>query len=258
MQLEDRVALVTGAASGIGRAVVAAYLKAGAKVVGFDRATPAEPSGDGDRYRHFRGDVTCSGDNRLAVAEAEECFGRLDILVANAGIYDGRFPFAETDVETLRRGFDQVFSVNVLGYMLGVHAALPALRKTRGTAILTSSISGHRAGFGGALYVAAKHAVNGLTRQLALELAPEVRVNAIAPGYIETDLGAVKGLAAPGPAPQPDPRAMHLGIVARPADLAAAYLFLAGEGARTMTGSILEIDGGSALRGPRPAAPPLE
>ncbi|MCC6006337.1 MAG: SDR family oxidoreductase [Rhodobacteraceae bacterium] len=251
MQLQGKVALVTGAGGGIGRAVVAAYLEAGASVVGFDRVAQEDAPGDPRRYRHVVGDVAEWADNRRAVDCAIEAFGGLDILVGNAGIYDDRFSFGDISGEALAEGFDQLFSVNVKGYMLGVHAALPALRERGGCVVFTSSISGRHAGFGGALYVAAKHAVNGLTRQLALELAPLVRVNAVAPGYVETGLQAPPDLTAKGAVPPPDPKRMLLGFLAAPSDIADAYVFLAsGKSARNITGTILEIDGGSALRGP--------
>ncbi len=251
MQLRGKVALVTGAGGGIGRAIVATYLEEGASVVGFDRVAEHGVTDRTDRYRHVVGDVAQSADNRRAVSCAIDAFGGLDIFVGNAGVYDGRFRFSDISGEALASGFDQLFSVNVKGCLLGVHAALPALRERRGCVILTSSISGRHAGFGGALYVAAKHAVNGITRQLALELAPLIRVNAVAPGYVETDLQAPPDLATSSLASRPDPRRMLLGFLANPADIVAAYVFLANDkSAQNMTGTILEIDGGSALRGP--------
>lgn len=250
-QLQGKVALVTGAGGGIGRAIVAAYLDEGACVVGFDRAAGESVANHHERYRHVVGDVTLWGDNRRAVECAIETFGALDILVGNAGIYDDRFSFADISAEALAGGFDQLFSINVKGYMLGVHAALPALRERQGCVIFTSSISGRHAGFGGALYVAAKHAVNGLTRQLALELAPEIRVNAVSPGFVETGLQAPPDLTAKGSVPRPDPSRMLLGFLATPSDIAGAYVFLAcKKSARNTTGTILEMDGGSSLRGP--------
>lgn len=250
MQLQDKVALVTGAGSGIGRAVAEAYLREGARVVGLDTRPGPVHSAAGD-YHHVIADVTCVEDNRQAVEEARERFGGLDILVANAGLYDDRTSLAEMSPEALSSGFDRLFSVNVKGYLLGVHAALQELRASAGCVIFTSSISGRHAGFGGALYVAAKHAVNGLTRQLALELAPGIRVNAVAPGYVETGLRAPSELAR-HVTPPPDPSRMLLGFTATPSDIAGAYVFLANPSlSRNMTGAILELDGGSALRGPQ-------
>lgn len=255
MQLQDKVALVTGAGSGIGRAVTEVFLQEGARVVGLDTRAEFTPNAPGN-YHHVVGDVTRREENRRAVEAACNRFGRLDILVANAGLYDDRARLAEMSPEALSNGFDRLFSVNVKGYLLGVHAALPELRASGGCVIFTSSISGRHAGFGGALYVAAKHAVNGLTRQLAFELAPEIRVNAVAPGYVETGLRAPSELAGPA-TPPPDPSGMLLGFTATPFDIAGAYVFLANAAlSRNMTGAILDLDGGSALRGPSRASVP--
>jgi NAD(P)-dependent dehydrogenase (short-subunit alcohol dehydrogenase family) len=251
-QLEGKVALITGAASGIGRAVAERFLEEGARVVAFDlTASPASGLTTPD-YVSIAGDVRSSGDNQRAVALALSTFGRLDVFVGNAGVYDNRRVFRGLQPAELEAAFDELFAVNVKGYMLGAHAALHALSETRGCIIFTGSISGTHAGFGGALYVSAKHAINGLTKQLALELAPDIRVNAVAPGYVPTGLRAVESFGQHASASHPAASDMLLQTIGTPEDFAAAYVFLASEAcSRTATGSVLTLDGGATLRGPR-------
>jgi NAD(P)-dependent dehydrogenase (short-subunit alcohol dehydrogenase family) len=198
------------------------------------------------------GDVRSTRDNERAVELAVQRFGRLDVFVANAGIYDNRRPLRSFSGLELDAAFDELFGINVKGYLLGALAAADALAKTRGCIIFTSSISGARAGFGGALYVAAKHAVNGLTKQLALELAPDVRVNAVAPGYVPTGLSGIEALGQAASDSAPTPEQMPLQTIASPDDYAGAYVFLASDAcSRTATGSIVTLDGGTGTRGPR-------
>ena len=251
-QLKNKVALVTGAASGIGRAVVERYLAEGARVVAFDRREAQ--FGDKSNVVSCAGDVRSAADNQRAVQLALERFGHLDVLVANAGIYDNRQPFRDFSLDQLDAAFDELYAVNVKGYMLAARAAADALASRRGCIIFTSSISGTNAGFGGALYVSAKHAINGLTKQLALELAPHIRVNAVAPGFAPTGLRGLESLGQEAGNGGPPASAQPLQVIASPEDYAWAYVFLASDAtAHTATGSILALDGGTAMRGPRPA-----
>jgi NAD(P)-dependent dehydrogenase (short-subunit alcohol dehydrogenase family) len=254
-QLENKVALITGTATGIGRAVAQRFLAEGACVVGLDRtAVGSGETTEEDRYVSVIGDVRSAADNQRAVDTAIERFGGLDIFVGNAGIYDNRYPFSEFSASTLESTFDELFGVNVKGYMLGAQASLEALSKRRGCIIFTSSVSGEHAGFGGTLYVAAKHAITGLTKQLSLELAPFIRVNAVAPGYVPTDLRASESLPQDSRASAPRTAAdMPLHVLGSPDDYAAAYVFLASDAcSRIATGTILTLDGGTTLRGPGP------
>jgi NAD(P)-dependent dehydrogenase (short-subunit alcohol dehydrogenase family) len=253
-QLHNKVAVVTGAASGIGRAVARRFLAEGAAVIGFDRTeTPAELANEGvERYGGVIGDVRSASDNQRAVEIALSRFGKLDVFVANAGIYDNRRRFDSYSASELELAFQELFDVNVKGYLMGALVAAPELTKTRGCILFTSSISGTHAGFGGTLYVAAKHAVNGLTRQLALELAPHVRVNAVAPGYVPTALKGIESLNQLQNTAGPAPADMPLQVIGSADDYAAAYVYLASDAcARTATGTVLTLDGGSSLRGPR-------
>ena len=252
-QLEGKTALITGAASGIGRAVATRFLGEGANVVAFDRVESV-PAGDAEprAFARIVGDVRSAADNQRAVDLALSRFGRLDVFVGNAGVYDNRRAFRSFTAAELDAAFDELFGVDVKGYLLGARAAADALAKARGCIVFTSSVSGTHAGFGGALYVAAKHAVNGLTKQLALELAPDIRVNAVAPGYVPTGLRGLESLGQEASTGGPTPGQMPLHAVASADDFAAAYVFLASDAcARTATGTVLALDGGSALRGPR-------
>jgi len=253
LQLEGKTALITGAASGIGRAIAARFLSEGANVVAFDRVEPSPRSEtQGSAYAHVIGDVRSPADNQRAVDLAVSRFGRLDVFVGNAGLYDNRRAFRTFSAPELDAAFDEMFGVNVKGYLLGALAAADALAKARGCILFTSSVSGARAGFGGALYVAAKHAVNGLTKQLALELAPDIRVNAVAPGYVPTGLRGLDSLGQAASTTGPTPDQMPLQTLPTADDFAAAYVFLASDAcSRTATGSVLALDGGTAVRGPR-------
>jgi NAD(P)-dependent dehydrogenase (short-subunit alcohol dehydrogenase family) len=257
--LDGDVALVTGGGSGIGRAVVARFVQEGARVGVLERvpARTAELRADfGDAVVAVPGDVTRPEDNARAVAETVRAFGRLDVFVGNAGVFDNFLPFVELSEERLSKAFDEMFAVNVKGYLLGAKAALPELSMTEGSIVFTASVAGFNSGGGGAIYTASKHAVVGLIRQLAVELGPRVRVNGVAPGGTITDL---RGLAALGQdqrthwtAPDAEERLRAgnpLGIAIQPSDLAGAYVLLASRtSGRAMTGEIITVDAGAGLR----------
>lgn len=264
--LDGQVALVTGGGSGIGRAIVARFIEEGARVGVMERvAARAEElrAEFGDRLVGIAGDVAHFADNQRAVAETVRAFGRLDVFVGNAGVFDVYAALAGFDGERLTRAFDELFGVNVKGLLFGARAALDELRRSAGSMVFTASVAGQNSGGGGALYTASKHAVVGLVRQLAVELAPEIRVNGVAPGGTMTDLRGLSSLgnddrsqfAAPDMAERLR-AANPLHIVLEPADLAAAYVFLASrQNARGITGTIVTVDAGAMLRVPRPRSP---
>jgi NAD(P)-dependent dehydrogenase (short-subunit alcohol dehydrogenase family) len=255
-QLSGKVALITGGSSGIGAAVAARFLAEGACVVTLNRSAARAPKDElpSDRYVSVSGDVRSPDDNRRALDVALDRFGKLDVFVGNAGIYDNRRQFRSFDPGELDAAFDELFGINVKGYMLGALTVAQELSRTRGCIIFTSSVSGAHAGFGGALYVAAKHAIHGLTKQLALELAPSIRVNAVAPGYVPTQLRGLVSLGQDTVTSGPQASDMPLQVLGEVADFAAAYSFLASDAcSRIATGTILQLDGGSSIRGPRMA-----
>lgn len=257
--LDGDVALVTGGGSGIGRAIVARYVEEGARVGVLDRVPEraAQLRADfGDAVLAVTGDVTRYQDNASAVAETVKAFGRLDVFVANAGVFDNFLPFADFSPDRLAEAFDEMFAVNVKGYLLGARAALPELSKAEGSMIFTASVAGFNSGGGGAIYTASKHAVVGLIRQLAVELGPRVRVNGVAPGGTVTDL---RGLAAlgqdqrthwmTGDVEERLKAGNPLGIAMEPRDLAGAYVLLASRvSGRAITGEIVTVDAGARLR----------
>jgi len=252
-ELDGKVALITGSASGIGRAVAQRFLDEGARVVGLDRGETVLSVGNaGSTFLSMVGDVREPQANQRAVDLAVSRFGRLDVFVGNAGIYDNRRAFRTFTPPELDAAFDELFGIDVKGYLLGASCAAGALAASRGCIIFTSSVSGTHPGFGGALYVAAKHAINGLTKQLALELAPEIRVNAVAPGYVPTDLRGIDSISQQRYDARPAAADLLLQTIAAPDDYAAAYVFLASDAsARIATGSVLSLDGGASLKGRR-------
>jgi NAD(P)-dependent dehydrogenase (short-subunit alcohol dehydrogenase family) len=251
--LSNEVALITGGASGLGLAVARRFVTEGARVAVFDRS--AERLADVDRefggaVVTIRGDVRELADNEAAVRRCVEALGGLSIFVGNAGIYDHRVSLADMPAETIDRAFDELYGINVKGYILGSKAALPELVRARGSIVFTCSVSGLFAGYGGFLYVTAKHAVAALARHLAVELAPDVRVNAVAPGYVPTNLSGLETLAqgASKSGGARDPQAFLLERIPTAEDYTGLYVMLASrESAATMTGAVILADGGGSI-----------
>ena len=262
--LDRQVALVTGGGSGIGRSIVARFVAEGARVGVLDRV-PARldqlKAEFGKTMIPVQGDVTSFADNQRAVEQTVSAFGPLDVFVGNAGVFDRFIPLVDLAPDQLGHAFDEQFAVNVKGCLLGAKAALPELLRTEGCMVFTASVAGFNSGGGGVLYTASKHAVVGLIRQLAVELAPKVRVNGVAPGGVQTDLRGLAALGqseqshwtAPGIDWQERLRAgSPLQLAIQPDDVASAFAFLASrENARAITGVIVHVDAGSTLRVPR-------
>jgi cis-3,4-dihydrophenanthrene-3,4-diol dehydrogenase len=256
-RLDGQVAVVTGAGSGIGRAVVERFVAEGALVIALDR-DPARVAAvsDGRKVHGVTGDVRDAAAHEETVRTALHLGGRLDTWVGVAGVHDWWAPLARQSNDELVATWREVMDVNVLGYLIGVRSALPALRASRGSVVLTASTSSRHAGGGGVAYVASKHAVVGVVRQLAHELAPDVRVNAVAPGPTATALRAVAAgrperslagrsdLLAAAAAGLPIPRA------ADPAEHTGCYVLLAArDDSPLVTGVVLPSDGGMDVRG---------
>jgi len=257
--LQDEAVLITGGASGLGRAIVTRFVEEGARVAVLDRSADrlAALSADfGDQVVAVVGDVRLHADNAKAVAAAVERFGKLDCAIGNAGIWDYSTSLDDLPAERIDAAFDELFQVNVKGYLHLAKAALPALVRSSGALIFTVSNAGFDPAGGGPLYTASKHAVVGLIRQLAYELAPAVRVNGVAPGPIETDLrgpGALgladRSIASVNLTANAGP-AMPIGFVPATADYAGGFVFLASRrDSRPATGGVLKLDAGIAIRG---------
>ncbi len=257
--LDDQVVLITGGASGLGAAIVARFLEEGARLAVLDR-TPERLEGlvaaHPDRLIAIAGDVRSLADNQRAVEATAARFGRLDCAIGNAGIWDYSVSLDDLPGENLDAAFDELFHINVKGYLNLAKAALGPLVKSSGSLIFTVSNAGFDPAGGGPLYTASKHAVVGLIRQLAYELAPAVRVNGVAPGPIETDLrgpGALgmaeTSIGSVGLSRNAAPH-VPLGFVPATEDYAGGYVFLASRrDSRPATGGVLKLDTGIAIRG---------
>jgi NAD(P)-dependent dehydrogenase (short-subunit alcohol dehydrogenase family) len=256
-QLEGEVALVTGGGSGLGRAIVERFVEEGARVGVLEKSqekADALSKALGDKVRAVQGDVTVAADNQRAVDETVEAFGKLDCLVGNAGVWDFNINVADVPLETLATAFDELFGVNVKGYVLSARAAVPALKATNGSMIFTVSNAGFYPGGGGVLYTTSKHAVMGMVKQLAWDLAPEIRVNGVAPGGMITDLRGVPSLGMAdlkiGDVMNPEMAKsfMPLGFMPEAEDYVGHFVLLANRrDSRTATGTVHNCDGGIGI-----------
>ena len=258
-RLADQTLLVTGGASGLGAAIVERFVAEGGNVGILDRSEAgceALRARYGDRVVCSVGDVRSHADNTRAVSACLERFGRLDCAVGNAGIWDYSTALVDLPEEGLTPAFDELFRINVLGYMMLAKASLRPLAESGGSLIYTVSNAGFWPGGGGVLYTASKHAVVGLIRQLAFELAPTLRVNGVAPGAIATQLKGPASLGLedrefPGQElEQAAPGFVPIGRLPTPAEYAGAYVFFASRQDNVpATGTILNHDGGFGVRG---------
>lgn len=256
--LEGRRALVVGAGSGIGRAVAAAFGAEGANIAVLERNP-----GKCDALRQqlpqvpvVEGDATTREANDRAVAAAVDAFGGLDTLVNCVGVFDFYRGVGDLDADALPDAFDEMFRTNVLSHLQSVKAAIPALRRQNGSSIvLTESASSFYPGRGGVLYVSSKFAVRGLVSALAHELAPDIRVNGVAPGgTLNTDLRGLSSLGLDETRLDDSPdrvrdvaarTPLHVALTGE--DHAWSYVFLASQRSRGITGETVRPDGGFGL-----------
>ena len=256
--LRGKRALIVGAGSGIGRAVLDAFLAEGAAVAILEK--------DEVKCRAIReslpevqvvcGDATTAEANNAAVEAAVGHYGGLDVLVNCVGIFDYYRGIGELDASLIDTAFDEIFRTNVKSHLHSVKSALPELKRSGGSIVLTESTSGYYPGRGGVLYVATKFAVRGLVTALAHELAPGIRVNGVAPGgTLNTDLRGLEslGLADIRLGDVPDRAAKlvartPLQVALSGTDHAWSYVFLASDRSRGITGGVIHPDGGMSIK----------
>jgi len=253
VRLKNRVAIVTGAARGLGRAFALKLAEEGAAVMAMNIVTRPKDEEDleetvdrikstGGKAALFHGDVTDESQT-LAMAEATvNSFGKVDILINNAAVYDGlkRKPFYEIDPDE----WDLVMSVNVKGAFLCTRAVFPCMRdQGYGKIVNIASEVFFTGSHGFAHYVASKGGIIGATRALAIELGPHgIRINCVAPGFTDTE--ASRGIADIA---KYDTSKTPLGRVVKPEDLTGAAVFLASGESDFITGQTLLVDGGRVM-----------
>ncbi len=250
IDLSGKVALVTGGSRGIGRAVCELLARSGARVaVSFradstaaDEVVVAVRSSGGEAMA-VAGDVADPGQARQLIRDVLAAWQRLDILVNNAGVWE-EDEAGRGDLET----WDRTLAVNVRGAFLVTDSAVPHLAREKGSIVFISSTAGQRGEARHSAYAASKGALISYTKSLAMELGPRgVRVNCVAPGWVETDLTR-STLVHPARRREIED-SIPIGRVAQPEDIAGPVLFLVSDLARHVQGEIFNVNGGSVLCG---------
>jgi NAD(P)-dependent dehydrogenase (short-subunit alcohol dehydrogenase family) len=247
-RIDGRVCLVTGGANGLGRAISQRLAEAGSTGLIFDRPTALAKAEPPSGWINWAGDVRREGDVQAAVAGVIEHFGRLDIVVANAGVV----PIWQATSDIDLADWDETFAVNVRGVMATIKQATPALKVQGGSVIVLGSLNSWRAHPQQAAYTASKHAVLGIVRAVALDLGRfNIRVNAIGPGPVATDallerLNRRANLGGPSVtealAGHAEQTALRRMVTAD--DVANVTLFLAGDLSLGLTGLLIPVDAG--------------
>jgi NAD(P)-dependent dehydrogenase (short-subunit alcohol dehydrogenase family) len=242
----NKVALVVGGTSGIGKATALAFAKAGAKVVITGRrekegeGVAAEITKGGGTAVFFRADVAKDHDVANTIDFVQTNHGRLDVAFNNAGV-EFAGPLDQVTEEQYRR----IFDISVWGVLNSMKHEIAVMLKSGGGAIVnTSSVFGQIGAPNASIYVAAKHAVEGLTKAVALEFAKQgIRVNAVAPGVVDTEM--IDRVVGKGVDQRNWLRSLHpVGRLGASEEIAAAVLYLASDGAKFTTGTTLLVDGG--------------
>jgi 3-oxoacyl-[acyl-carrier protein] reductase len=250
LDLDSRVALVTGGSRGIGRAVAKRLAAAGARVaVNYARdgaaaaALVEEIRTAGGQARAIAADIADPSAARRLVADTVAAWGRLDILINNAGVWPEN-PAGSGDLEA----WDRAFAVNARGAFVVTDAAIGSLERAQGVIVFVSSTAGQRGEAGHSAYAASKGALISYTKSLASELGPRgIRVNCVAPGWVDTDMSAAP--LSDSAARREIEAAIPLRRVATAEDIAGPILFLVSDLARHVQGEILNVNGGSVLAG---------
>jgi 3-oxoacyl-[acyl-carrier protein] reductase len=243
LKLKDKVAIVTGSTSGMGRATAVLFAREGAKVVVAGRNEKRakevvdQIKNEGLEAIYVLADMSKPEDSKVLVDKALEAYGTVDILFNNAGMLS-MSPLQELKMEE----WDRVMNVNVTSVLYLTQLVAPIMKKKgKGVIINTSSVAGFAAHHGFAAYVTTKHALVGLTKSMAWELGPEIRVNAIAPGAIHTAMvDSIGGVEAVKDLIEGSP----LKRIGQPEDIASVALFLACDDSSFITGQVLRVDGG--------------
>jgi NAD(P)-dependent dehydrogenase (short-subunit alcohol dehydrogenase family) len=247
MDFEGKLIFVTGASRGIGFATAKEFLARGARVAVNARTEESVASaitelGGGDRLIAAAGDIGSVDGCESAVSAAIGGLGGLDVLVNNAGVC------IDSTIETSdERIWDETLDINLKGTFFCARAALPELRRKRGSIVNLASVSGLQGSVEGAVYSASKGGVVNLTRALAMELAPSIRVNCVCPGWVDTDMlrrDYVELADDPAAAEREAIEEAPLKRVATPEEIAKAIAYLASHDARFITGVALPMDGG--------------
>lgn len=249
-RLDGKVAVVTGAGQGIGRAIAERFAEEGARVVVCDlnRDAAHEVAGaigaGGGAASAIIADVGNAESVTALAAQTLDAYGRIDIVCNNAGVLDGFAPLLETSDDVWNR----VIAVNLTGYFLVSRAFLPAmLRQAGGAFVNLASMAGIVAQAGGTAYTASKHGVIGLTRQVAADYGRQgIRANAICPGSIDTELS--RNFLKDAPEVRAVVESVPAGRQGRPEEIAELAAFLASDGAGFIHGAAIMIDGGWTIR----------
>lgn len=266
--LTGTTAFITGAGSGLGAALAKRFVAEGANVavvdVDKDRAQCVVDELPSGRAVALGADVRQSVQLHEAMKATIDAFGQLDVVIPNAGIWDYNRSVTRHSGEELSQMFDELFAINVKGYLLTVEATWRELIKTRGSIIMTLSNAAFYAAGGGPVYTASKFADRGLMLQFAYELAPKVRVNGVAVGGMRTDLRGPSALGLETRSFQDtldrrpsnsNPYIPLHDIPTDPATFTGPYVMLASaKEAGNITGAIINVDGGIAARGFQSAA----
>ncbi len=252
ISFENKIALVTGAASGLGLATAQAFAEAGASVVLADRnenavkAATEELKAEGYKVLAVHCDVSDDAQVEAMVKQTVDAFGRLDAAYNNAGIQN---ELADAADQT-RQDYDKVMGVNLRGVWSSMKYELQQMRKQGSGAIVNcSSLGGLIGGPERGIYHAAKHGVIGFTKSAAMEYAKRgVRINDVCPGMIETAMGEQMIAAGQGEALKQMEKSIPMGRQGRPEEIASTVLFLCSDAASYITGQSISVDGGFVMR----------